>query len=370
MLYLDNAATSFPKPPAILKEVKQCVSEYCANPGRGSHHLALRSAEEIYLTRESVSKLFSLESPENVVFTLNATYALNIAIKSVLTENCHVITSDMEHNAVLRPLYSLSKKSGLRYSVFSTSDDIEKSIEALICHDTKAIISTLASNVTGKTVSLEKLNKIAKKHNLILILDASQLVGHEIIELKNCRQAILCAPGHKGLFGMQGCGFAVFKDISPLSTLIEGGTGYGSAQLEMPLYLPEHFEAGTLPTPSIVSLRRGIEFINSYGIKNISDKIRDTTDCFTERLASIRNVRMFGGENGIISFLIEGVSVEAVAARLKSYDICAREGLHCAPLAHKTLGTDKTGLIRISLSIFNQKKDADILYEALRPAFV
>ncbi len=365
MLYLDNAATSFPKPPEVIEAVNSCLCDYCANSGRSSHFMAVRTADEIYLTREAISDFFSLNAPENVIFTLNATYALNIAIKSVLTEKCHVLISDMEHNAVLRPLYSLSQKIGLEYSVFSTLGCIDENINALLRDDTVAIISTLASNVTGKEISLELLSDIAKRHRLILILDASQLAGHKMIDMSKTERAVLCAPGHKGLFGVQGCGFALFKGISPIYTLIEGGTGSASSNASMPDSLPEHFEAGTLPTPSIVSLRRGIEFIRSYGVDNISDRISDITDCFIRRLKCIDNICIYGGENGIISFYVKGTPISEIVDALNRQMICVRDGLHCAPLAHKALGTENTGLIRVSLSVFNDCRDADALYKVL-----
>jgi len=365
MVYLDNAATSFPKPPTVIEAVTDCLCKYCANSGRSSHFMAMKTAEEIYLAREAVSDLFMLDAPENVVFTQNATYALNIAIKSVLTDKCHVLISDMEHNSVLRPIYSLSRKIGIEYSVFSTSGEISKNIESLLRGDTVAIISTLASNVTGREVSLEVLNTIAKKHRLILILDASQLAGHKMIDISTTERAILCAPGHKGLLSIQGCGFLLFKGIVPSATLVEGGTGSLSYDLKMPTSLPDHFEAGTLSTPSIVSLRHGIEFLRTYGIDNISARIKKTTESFTERLKEIKDISIYSEGNGIISFKIKGIPISVIADSLNSEMIFVREGLHCAPLAHKTIGTFDTGLIRVSLSLFSECRDADILYNTL-----
>lgn len=366
MIYLDNAATSFPKPPCVIKEVTECIEKYCANPGRSSHKLSLKTDEEIYRAREAVSGIFHLESPENVCFTQNTTYALNLAIKSSITEKCHVIISDMEHNSVLRPIYKLKRTLGVEFSVFSTEGDIKKSIEELIREDTKAIVSTLMSNVTGKKIPLSVLSEIARSHNLMLIVDAAQLAGHEDINLSTTPCNILCAPGHKGLFGIQGCGFAIFSDSRERESFIEGGTGSNSKSPFMPKLLPERFEAGTLATPSIVSLRSGIEFLNSFGIEGVRNRLWELSEMFCERISSLKDSKIYGTGGGIIAFEIKGIPSGMIAKRLDENDIYVRSGLHCAPMAHETLGSSDNGLVRVSLSIFNTEKDADALYKALR----
>ncbi len=366
MIYLDNAATSFPKPRNVIKATEDCIHKYCANPGRSSHKLAERTAEEIYRTREAISGILSFNTPENICFTANATYALNIAIKSIITSKCHVLISDIEHNSVLRPVHALKENLGVEYSIFSSNGDIEKNIEALIRKDTFAVISTLMSNVTGEEIPLSILSKIAKKHNLKLIVDASQIIGHKDINLSENHCDALCAPGHKGLFGIQGCGFAVFYKDIPEKSVIEGGSGHDSKNLYMPTSLPERFEAGTLPSPSVISLRAGIDFINSYTLQGIDEKIKELTEIFVNRLCDISDIEIFGCKNGIISFRYKNKNIYDTASKLAKNGICIREGFHCAPLAHKKIGTYDTGLIRISLSVFNKKADADTLYKVLR----
>ena len=365
MIYLDNAATTFPKPQCVIKEVTKCIEKYCANPGRSSHKMSLQASEEIYRAREAVSEFFCLKKPENICFTVNTTYALNLAIKTSITEKCHVIISDIEHNSVLRPISKLRRTLGIEYSVFSTNGNIEENIENLIKKDTKAIVSTLMSNVTGKKVPLSVLSKVAAKHQLTLIIDAAQLAGHEYINLEENPCSIFCAPGHKGLFGIQGCGFAVFCDDERRDSFIEGGSGADSKSLYMPDYLPERFEAGTLPTPSIVSLRAGIEFINSKGIGNVTKKLDRLTEIYSERISSVKGCKILGSGGGIIAFDVKDMLSSVVAQELDNKDIYVRSGLHCAPMTHEMLGSADKGLVRVSLSILNTEKDADILYKAL-----
>ena len=365
MIYLDNAATSFPKPSTVTAAVEECIKKYCSNSGRSAHTLAIKTSEEIFLARESVSSFFCQDNPQNVCFTQNATYAINIALKGLITKKCHVLISDVEHNSILRPLNTLKESIGISYSTFSTDGDIRENILKSIKKDTKVIASTLCSNVTGIEIPIEILSTIAKERGLILIVDASQLAGHKKINLKRYPCDALCAPGHKGLLGIQGVGFAFFKSKTTIKTIIEGGSGNESQNLFMPHALPERLEAGTLPTPSIVALRAGIEHLNNFGLDEVSYKIGMLTDFFTERLSALKKIKICGADNGIISFSVANIPSSVISDKLNSSFICTRSGLHCAPLAHKKLGTLKNGLVRISLSIFNTKAEADILYKAL-----
>lgn len=357
MIYLDNAATTFPKPDRVIDAVSDCIMKWCANAGRSSHELALRTDEEIYTTRELLSEFLNFNKPENIVFTLNATYALNTAIKTLIPEGSHVLISDIEHNSVLRPIESLKRYCSCSYSIFNSSNKFEDNIEKKIKKNTKAIVSTLMSNVTGAEIPLERLYEIAKKHRLKLIVDASQLVGHKKIDLSKYTPDALCAPAHKGLFGIQGAGFVCFcKDI-PKRSFIEGGSGNNSLLRVMPEYLPEHFEAGTLPTPSIAALGAGIKFINDIGLEQIQEKIDYLTFYFSNKLQRINGIEIFGRSNGIISFRHN----KDIGNLISKAGICIRSGLHCSPLAHKKLGTINTGLFRVSLSYFNTENDLDTL---------
>ena len=365
MIYLDNAATTFPKPESVIRKTDECIRKYCANSGRSSHSLAVKTDEEIFYTREAIADFLSFPHPERVCFTTNATYALNIAIKSFITKKCHVLISDIEHNSILRPLYKLKENIGIEFSSFSTNSDIEKSIEAAIKKDTYAIITTLCSNVTGKVIPLETLSSVAKKHGLKLIVDASQLIGHKEINLCKNHCDALCAPGHKGLFGIQGVGFAVFPSDAPYETIIEGGSGNESQNPFMPHALPERFEAGTLPAPSIVALGAGIDYIKNIGLREIEEKLLYLTDFFYQELKKHKKLKIYAAENGIISFSFSDVNSHKIADALSKSGICVRSGLHCAPMAHAKLGSLKNGLVRVSLSVFNTENDAYRLAKAI-----
>ena len=366
MIYLDNAATSFPKPPSVIREVTKSIKRYCGNPGRSGHKLSLYSAEMVYRTREAIASLISVENPEQIVFTLNSTYAINLALKTEIQDACTVLTSDMEHNAVIRPLEALKKSVGIKIRTFSADDDLEASIEKEIDKDTKFIVTTLRSNVTGGDVDLKALRRVANKHALTVILDASQYIGHKQIDLSGVPSYVLCAPFHKGLFGIQGGGFACFSSMKRKASFIEGGTGILSKSPEMPPDLPEGYEAGTLPTPAIVSCLYGIEYINKIGIEAIDEHLKRLSAMLCERLNSIDGLKIFGGENGIISFAYKDIPSEKLAEYLAERGVCTRAGLHCAPSVHRKLGTDRLGLCRISLSHFNTEREMDKVYFLLR----
>lgn len=362
MIYFDNAATSYPKPRSVTREVNRCIRDYCGNPGRSSHRLSLKAAEKIYSVREAVSSLLGADSPESCVFTLNATYAINLAIKSIIKPNCHVLTSDFEHNSVIRPLERLKREAGIRYTSFS---DVQE-IEGLIREDTRAIVCSVASNVSGETLSLKTLSQIAKNHQLKLIVDASQYLGHGSIDLKDTPCDAVCAPAHKALLGIQGCGFVFFKSNEAKLGLVEGGSGFDSINPRMPDRLPEGYEAGTPPTPAIAGLGRGIEFINKVGVSDINKKLQYLTDEAYERLISIKGVRVYGRGSGIISFNLKNIPSSILSEHLSSFGICVRGGLHCAPSVHKKLNTLEQGAVRLSFSYFNSKREVDVFYKRLK----
>lgn len=366
MIYLDNAATSFPKPKRVIKATEECIRKYCGNPGRSSHRLSVKTSEKIFEAREKISNFLGIKSPESVVFTQNATHALNLAIKTSIEENCHVITSDIEHNSVIRPLYALAQKKGVTYSFFDTSKDIQKSIVSLIQSNTKYIVSTLASNVIGREVPIEILSETARKYGLGLIVDSSQLIGHKKIDLSESPCNILCAPAHKALFGIQGAGFLVFLDKKVRETIFEGGSGNDSKSPVMPVFLPERFEAGTVPSPSIISLLAGIEYINEVGIGAIENKLQCLTERCADVILSLKGTVLYEYGNGVLSFNVSNVPSEIISSELDKYGICTRSGLHCSPCAHNTIGTLNIGSVRISFSYLNKMRDIDNLYNALK----
>lgn len=365
MIYFDNAATSFPKPQSVVRATEKCIKKYCANAGRSSHKLAIITSEKVYEAREKIGAFIGISAPENIVFTQNATHALNLAIKTTIEPGSHVLISDLEHNSVLRPINKLTKIKNVEYSIFTTQGNLEENISSLIRSNTKYIVTTLASNVTGRIIPIEKLSLIAKKYGLTSIVDASQLIGHKKINITDNYCNILCAPGHKALFGIQGVGFAAFNDKIPRETFMEGGSGNDSINPDMPLLLPERYEAGTLPTPSIVSLIEGINFIQDIGIEEIEEKINFLTERLEYIINEINNVVVYECGNGIVSFNVTGVPAEIVSAYLAREGICTRCGLHCAPLAHKTIGTLGIGTVRVSLSYFNKVYEIDKFYRSL-----
>lgn len=371
MIYLDNAATTFPKPRSVIKDLNFCLKKYCGNPGRSSHKLSVMSSEAIYSARESVASLLSTKAAENVVFTYNATYALNLGIKTMIPSGSHVLTSDIEHNSVIRPLEALKNKGKIEYTCFCSEGNIEENIKKSLKSNTKAIVTTIASNVFGRQISLKTLSKIAAEYNLILIVDASQAIGHEVINLCDTPCDLLCAPGHKALFGIQGCGFAVFKDSTLRESFIEGGSGSDSTNLEMPTLLPERYEAGTLATPAIVSLRSGVEFIKSVGIEAINSRLTSLTLDLRERLSQIKGITVYPAGCGLLSFNLANAPSSYISSELDKHGICTRAGLHCAPSAHKLLGTLEQGAVRLSLSYFNTKGELDQFYRQIKQiAFV
>lgn len=366
MIYFDNAATTFPKPKSVIRAVNECLNKYCGNPGRSSHSLSLRASEEIYEAREKIAEFLGADRAERVVFTYNATHALNLAIKTVITEKCHVITSDVEHNSVIRPLEKLRRTLGIEYSCFDTDKELSGELERIVREDTKCIVSTVASNVTGKNTDIKALSDFSRKKNIPLILDASQALGHEPFDLNLTPCTVLCAPGHKSLFGIQGSGIAVFSDDTLRDSFIEGGSGSESIKVEMPARLPERYEAGTPSVPSIIALKAGIDFINKVGIDSIKEKTDQIRLEIIDRLSSLDRISFITGAGAIISFGIRDVPSSKISEMLDDVGICTRSGLHCSPSAHKKLGSLDYGTVRISLSCFNTKKEADMLYKAMK----
>ena len=316
-------------------------------------------------SREEIASFFDSRNPERVIFTINATHALNLAIKSQIRANCHVLCSDIEHNSVIRPLERLRRDIGVEYSCFSLEGDLYANLTKAVRADTEAIVCTLASNVTGKRADVGALSRFAKERGLKLILDASQLAGHEAIDLAKTPCTALCAPGHKGLFGLQGSGFVIFDDDYDTDGLMEGGSGFDSISADMPHALPERYEAGTLATPSIVSLSAGIRFIRSVGIDKLAARLGNLTEMAKDALSDIADVRVLGAESGILCFNIADMPSSRVEAELDTLGICVRSGLHCAPSAHRLLGTLNGGTVRVSFSYFNREADVKYLSDGI-----
>ena len=366
MIYFDNAATSYPKPNRVIKEVTKCLRDYCGNPGRSSHTLSVKAADKIFETRETVTRFLGIKNCENVVFTPNATYALNMVIKGLIKHRTHCIVSDIEHNSVLRPLDKVLKMYGGTYSIFDSDKPLYDVIPPLIENDTEFIICTLCSNVTGKIINFDQLSDIAKANGLKLIIDASQYIGHKSLDLSKKHYTCVCSAGHKNLFGIQGSAFAVINSTDLLDTLTEGGSGIETFSRNMPLLLPERYEAGTLPTPAIASLNSGINFIEDVGIANVEKHLSSLTETLSYMLREIPHLKIYGVNNGIASFNINGYPSSYVAKFLDDYGIATRSGFHCAPLIHEKLNTTSAGTVRVSFSIFNTEKEIHKFIKVLK----
>ena len=369
MIYFDNAATSFPKPNSVIKEVVRCLNTYCGNSGRSSHSLAMLASEKIYEARCKTADFLGANKAENVIFTYNATYALNFAIKNEIEEGDHILISDMEHNSVLRPVYKLKSEKKCDFDVFSTDGDIIKNLSSLKRKNTKLLICNHVSNVSGRILPVEEIGAFCKKHKIRFILDASQSAGHIVTDIKRIGCDILCAPAHKGLFGIQGCGIIIFEKVKEIKEFIVGGSGTNSLSPHMPENLPERLEAGTLSTPALASLVAGIDFINSVGISSIEERERVLRKLLFERLSSIKNLSICDENkncSSVISFSLKDAKSESVGAYLDSCGICVRSGLHCAPLAHKTLNTTEDGTVRVSLGYFNTVNEIDTFYKKMK----
>ena len=351
MIYLDNAATTFPKPQKVLSEVMRCMKVYCGNPGRGGHRMSLMASEKVYECRTLVSDLYHSSVPENVIFTQNTTSALNTAIKAFAGRGDHIVISSLEHNSSFRPVVTLSRR-GCRYSIFDASTS-----------DPDVIIR----------------NRFCRERGINYIVDAAQSAGSLDIDINRAGIDAICAPGHKGLYGPQGSGFILFSDkyseerrSAMLSTFMEGGNGVNSYEDHMPDFLPERFEAGTLSTPAIAGLAEGIKVVNKIGINEIADHANRLRRRLTEMLLNTNGFTVYMPYEdcgGTVLFNIDGKNPADVASALNNAGICVRSGYHCCPLGHETLMTGEEGAIRVSFSIFNTSSEIEQLYKNVR-AFV
>ena len=370
MIYFDNPATTFPKPQCLSEEISNCIRKYCGNPGRSSHILSLKSAEKIYECRVLLADMFEA-SPENVIFTYNATYALNIAIKSFLKPRTHVLISDIEHNAVIRPVSSLSRQNLCSFSLFDTNGDdttIINSIEKLITEQTSMLICSFSSNVGSRRLPIEKIGKVCKDKGIFFIVDGSQGAGIYEINIKKAQIDALCIPAHKGLYGPQGLGMLIFGNDSIGSTIIEGGTGINTFDTEMPDFLPERYEAGTLSTPLISGLCESLKWLKSIGMDNIRNHEERLYSLVCDLLGENNRVALYKMNEyagNTIMFNIIGLSSAFVCSELDKEQICTRGGFHCSPLAHKKLQTGNGGAVRIGFSVFNTQKEVFTFIESI-----
>ena len=378
-IYLDNSATSFPKP----KEVGTAMLEYIecigTNVGRGAYQSAYQADSLVFEARERVQKLFNADDSKNVLFTMNVTQSLNQLIKGLLTEGDHVLVSSLEHNAVMRPLEQM-KKRGVTYSQIPCDEEGRTDILAipsLICQNTRAIIMLHASNVCGTIQPIKEVGEICAEKQLIFIVDVAQTAGCVEIDMKAMNIDALAFTGHKSMMGPQGIGGFVISDTlaSQLEVLISGGTGSLSHELEMPEFLPDRFEAGTPNIPGIVGLNAALGYIEKVGLGNIRHQELALTMRFIRGLESMDGVKIIGpktmeNRTAVVSILIESMDMAMVAHELdRRYGIMTRVGIHCSPCAHQALGTYPAGTIRFSFGHFNTTDDVTAALHALKEIF-
>ena len=373
-IYLDNAATSFPKP----KEVADAVYDFMINngtsSGRGSYKKAMQSDYIVYECRKLIGNLFNFDDPKKVVFTSNITDSLNIAIRGILKENDHVITSSLEHNAVWRCLKTLEKDINIKIDTVECSKDgitNPEDIKKYIRKDTALIVFTQASNVLGTIQPVKEIGKIARENNIVFLVDAAQSAGAMKIDIKEDNIDILAFTGHKSLLGPMGTGGLIINTDIDIKPLKAGGTGGDSAYEYQPDYYPNHLETGTSNVSGIAGLRAAIKFLNREGIDNIHNKEKELTKYALQRLETVKDIEVYGPKDcekilSVISFNIKNKRPEDISTILdQKYDIMLRAGLHCAPTAHSVINTKDRGSLRIGIGYFNTKDDIDKLVEAL-----
>ncbi|MBR2284647.1 MAG: aminotransferase class V-fold PLP-dependent enzyme [Ruminococcus sp.] len=375
MINFDNAATTFPKPATVRYAAANATERY-GNAGRGGHALSQSGSEMIYSVRETIGGMFGAE-PENTVLTLNCTHSLNMAIKGIMHGGGHLLISSMEHNASARPAAAMAAEGRISLSVFDVSPDMQQTTEnlrAALRSNTRAVVCTLASNVTGLVLPWREIGDICAKRGICFIADGAQTCGIKEIRLSDGIN-ILCSSGHKGLYGLTGTGFLLSDGAFPIHPVIEGGTGTNSSSLSQPELLPESLESGTLNIIGAATLKAGAEFVKSRGIDNILAHEDRICRRFISELSQDSRITIYRPSGAdcvpVVSFNISGIPPERAAGYLSDRGYCLRAGLHCAPLAHRTIGTlgsgvPVTGTIRFSPSVFSREEDAVRLARVIR----
>lgn len=376
MIYLDNSATTFPKPASVYNAVNTAMQKFGANPGRSGHKMSLTSAEQVYKCREAVARIYNIKNVENIFFTQNCTYALNTVIKGYLKPNDHVVVSEFEHNSVLRPLQALSD-IGVTYTpvevvhgdFYTTLDNFRNAIN----ERTKLFIVTHASNVTGTILPIARIIALAHQYNIKVLVDTAQSSGVLPIDVEDMNVDFLASAGHKGLFGAMGTGVLYIRNTDEIPPLVCGGTGSSSIEIMQPSVIPDKYESGTCNMPGICGLLKGIEFVERTTISRIYNHEFLLLTQLYNGLSKIKSVKLYtpkpekGFQAPLLSFNIGDIHSERVANLLsEKYNIAVRAGIHCAPLAHKKLGTEEQGSVRVSLSYFNKPSDINALVNAVR----
>lgn len=370
MIYLDNAATTFQKPPAVEAAMVEALRTM-SSPGRGGYAAALAAADAAFDCRSALAELYGLKNPEQVVFTANATHALNIAIKTLVSPGGRVAISGYEHNAVTRPLAALEADVRIAEAPLFQPEAVLESFASLVDGSLEAVICTHVSNVFGFIQPVEAIAALCRTWGVPLIIDDSQAAGVLPLDMAELGAAFIAMPGHKGLYGPQGTGVLLCGSGIQPRTLLEGGTGSLSIQQEMPDFLPDRLEAGTHNMPGIAGLLAGVRYVRRQGMEGICRRERQLTQMAAEELRVLPGVTVYAqpdlhAQTGVLSFTAEGREVEALGQALGERGIAVRAGLHCAPLAHRSAGTLGSGTVRISFSDFNTPEEVSRMVSVVR----
>lgn len=371
MIYLDNSATTYPKPLTVRQAVNRALADFGANPGRGGFAMSMRTGQAVYQCRQTAARLFGAAGPECVVFQPSCTQALNLVMKGCLQPGDHVVVSDMEHNAVMRPLIAL-KERGITYTAATVtpgdSDATTNAFRGAMNPKTKLLVCTQASNVFGVRVPVERLAALCHQYGAKICVDAAQSAGVIPIRIEDSGIDYLCCAGHKGLFGPMGTGLLILRNPEDkLATLVEGGTGTQSRSLLQPDDPPERYEPGTQNVSGILGLRAGMEFVLRQSPEKIYQEEMAKIQYLYGRLAKLPGVELYTPppqapwSMPVLSFNVKGLPSEEVGNILAKRDIAVRCGLHCAPAAHGKMGTQERGTVRVSPSIFTRREELDVL---------
>lgn len=372
-MYLDNAATSYPKPEAVYETVLRTMREVGASPGRGGYGRALEAGRLLFQARESVADFFAIADSSRIIFTGNATGALNLALHGTLRPGDHVVTTSMEHNSLLRPLYAL-RNAGVELTIVKAAADgvvAPEQIRQALRKNSVMVAVSHVSNVCGAIQPLAEISRICRTAGVRLLVDAAQSAGHLPLSVAELAIDLLAVPGHKGLLGPSGTGFLYAAPHLQLRPLQQGGTGTNSTAEEQPLMMPDGFEAGTHNTPGIAGLQAGLEFLTASGVAALHLHETALLQQAEDALRTIDGLAVHGPRSAaercaVLSFTIAGIDAGELAGELdRDYDIAVRAGLHCAPLAHRTLGTAPGGTVRISPGFSTTREEIAIFADAV-----
>ena len=372
-IYLDNAASSCPKPESVIRAVNDCLIDACANPGRGAHRKAVAAARIIFRTRQRAAEFLGVADSANIIFTQNATDSLNMALHGFLRPGDHVVTSAVEHNAVLRPLKVLAREGAeVSFAAADAAGRVEPdAVLDLVKPQTRLVVLTHSSNITGAVLPVAELARELAARNVPLLVDGAQSAGTLPLDMEQMPVSMLALTGHKGLLGPQGVGLLYLAPGIGLRSLRQGGTGSSSQQEQDELERPDRYECGTFNTPGIAGLGAGIQYLQEQGMERLAAHKAALTGRLYEGLAGIGGVTVYGPGAGerrgpLVAFNVASLPSSEVAAKLDhDYDIASRAGIHCAPGAHRAMGTLGRGAVRLSIGPFNTEEDIDAAVAAV-----